>query len=110
MPTQSVRTHQRKNADGSTTTVHQHKRSGMGGRGRKKNAARSGWNNLKKAYKYGRRKKRAAAIFCGVLGTAQIGSFVALRGVSLAAASVAIIATAVAGLAYAASSGGKLPQ
>lgn len=110
MPSQSVRTHQRKNADGSVSTVHKHNRTGRRGRGRKKTAFRSGVLNLKKSFKYARRKKRATAIFFATVGTAQIGSFVALRGVSLVAASVAIIATAVAGIAYAASSGGKLPR
>lgn len=109
MPRQQVRTHQRHNSDGTTTTVHQHNRTGRGG-GRKKSSARKGWANLKKAYKYGRRKKKIAATAFAVLGTAQITSFVALRGLSLAAVSVAIIATAVAGLAYAATSGGRLPD
>jgi hypothetical protein len=107
---QSVRTHERKNADGSTTTVHQHKRTGRPGGSKKKSSARKGWANLKKAWRYGRKKKRITATAFAVLGTAQITSFVAFRGLSLALVSVAIIATAVAGLAYAASSGGRLPQ
>jgi hypothetical protein len=112
MPRASVKSYTRKGADGKTVKVTRHTKGTRGGSGRKKRntSARRGWTNLKKAYRYGRRKKRVAATFCAVLGTAQIGSFVALRGLSLAAVSVAVIATAVAGLAYAASSGGKLPQ
>lgn len=108
MPRQSVRTHQRRTKDG-TTTVHQHHRTGRG-KARRPSAARRGWTNLGRAFTYARRKKRTAAVFCAVLGTAQIGSFVALRGLSLAMVSVAVVATAVAGLAYAASSGGHLPE
>ncbi|GAA3601112.1 hypothetical protein [Kribbella ginsengisoli] len=107
----SVKAYTRKGADGKSVKVTRHTKGTRPGSGRqKKTAARRGWNNLKQAYKYGRRKKRLAATAFAVLGTAQIGSFVALRGITLAAASVALIASAVAAVAYAASSGGRLPE
>lgn len=107
MPRASVKAYTR-TVNGKQVKVTKHSKTTRSGRPKRNHAARRGWKNLQKAYRYGKRKKRTAAVFCGVLGTAQIGSFVALRGLSLAAVSVAVIASAVAGIAYAASSGGKL--
>lgn len=103
----SVTGHKRRTDHGEVKVrPHRRKTRGGRGRGRKKSLPRRGWSNLKSAAKYAKRKKRATAVFVGVLGLGQITAFVGLRGVALAATTVVIIGTLVVGVAMAASGGG----
>lgn len=102
-----VRTHTRRNPDGSTSKVSQHSRTGKRA-ARKKSLGGRGVRNFKKAAKYFRRNKAAAAALGG-LATIQVASFLTLRGLSLMGATVAVVATTVAAITYAISAGGRLP-
>lgn len=83
----SVRTHTRRTR-GGTTTVHRHDRSGRSWhqmqkrrRPRRKGLSpRRGLANLGRAFGYGRRRKRVAALSLGVLGTFELGAWTVSRG------------------------------
>ena len=102
MPGKSnVRTHTRKTATGSTTTVRQHSR-----RGRPRRALVTpghAWGLAKRAFKAGRRKKRATAVVLGGLAVAEFGAWLGLQGVSLMAVTAGVLALSVAAVAAAAS-------
>jgi hypothetical protein len=104
----SVRQHTRKTKNG-TVKVGQHSRRGRGGKGKKKTSlAGRGWKNTKQAWKYGRKKKKAMCFTFAVLAVAQLGAYVGLQGLMFTAATVALVAAAVATLAFAAASGGRM--
>lgn len=106
----TVRTHTRRTGDGGWTTVHRHSRSGRRGERAKRGAARRGWRNLGKAWRYGRRHKKGMAAAFGILGVTQIAAWVTLQGVMLTAATVAVVAAGVATVAFAVASGGRMPS
>lgn len=105
--TTDVGGHKRRTSHGEVP-VRPHKRKTRGGRGggRKKSLPRRGISNLKSAYKYAKRKKRVAAVAVGLWGVGQIATFVTLRGVSVVAASIALLAGLVAAAGFAATSTG----
>ncbi len=87
-----VRGHQRKTADGKTTTVRQHGRAS-----RPRRALISpghAWKLLKKAYRHGRRRRRFLAISFTVLAGAELGAWLTLEGFSFTLATAGVLATA----------------
>lgn len=92
----TVRTHTRRNKDGSTTTVRQHSRKG---RGRGLVSPRHAWKNARRAFIAARRKKRVTAAVFGALAVAELGAWVGLRGAGLALATAGVLAMGVAYLA-----------
>lgn len=106
----TVRQHTRKTKDGRKVNVNQHSRYRKGGKGKKKTSlAGRGWKNTKQAWKYGRKKKKAMCFTFAALAATQLVAYVGLQGLMLTAVTVAVVAGAVATLAFAAASGGRMP-
>jgi hypothetical protein len=100
----NVRTHTRRNPDGSSTTVHQHSRKTRGGRGRRRRKgllqSRRAARNLRRAFRALRRKKKRTALVYGGLAAGEMAGVMAIRGVALTLTTVGLVAL---GVAYAAS-------
>ena len=100
-----VRTHTRRNADGSTTRVQQHSRAG---RPRKAIVSPGhAWKLLKKAFRHGRRKKRWLAAGLGALAVLELTAWLTLEGTSLLLVTAGALAVAVG--AVGAAAGGVRP-
>jgi hypothetical protein len=97
MATQRVRTHTRKTADGGTTTVRQHARTG-----RDRRPLLSPGHALKlakKARAHSKRKRGAMAVTVGAMAVGEMGAWLTLRGVFLLLGTAALLALGVAVLA-----------
>lgn len=79
---QSVTTHKRTMRNGTTVTVHQHKRSGL--------QPGRAWRNAKRGWKHQRNGNPGRAAFWSVLAVAEIGGYAAfgVTGVVLTTAGV----------------------
>jgi len=101
-----VRAHTRR-VEGQTITVRRHYRDLNSllpaRRGAAVVKARRGTRNLRQALRYVRRDRPAAAAVFAAAGAGEIVAWVSLRGLSVLAATVAILAAALAGLAFLAS-------
>jgi hypothetical protein len=102
---QRVRTHTRRNKDGSTTRVTQHTRAG---RPRKALVSPGhSWKLLKQAMAHGRKKRRGMMALFGTLAALELGAWLTLEGVGFALVTTGALAVAVG--AVAAAAGGVRP-
>jgi len=101
-----VRAHTRR-VEGETIKVRRHYRDlnhlMPQRRGRSMVKAHRGTRNVRKALAYASANRKAAATVFAVAGLTEIGAWLGLRGVSVLAASLAIVAAALAALAFMAS-------
>jgi hypothetical protein len=101
MPAGNVRTHMRKRPGGGATTVRQPSRQGRGRNG----LVRPGraWENIKRAGRALRRRKRGTAAGLGFLALLELLAWVLLQCTAAALATLGVLALAVAWLAAMAS-------
>lgn len=106
-----VRRHRRRTSSGRHVVVRQHQRRDLPYQGARKllnrqyrdphpyrsvfRVQRAG-RNIKNAWRYGRRKRRAAAATVAVLGVVELAAWLLLRGVGVVATTIAVVLGGVA--------------
>jgi hypothetical protein len=100
----TVRQHYRRTADGRMTTVRQHSRAGTRKR-RGLVSPRHAWKLAVRAFRAGRRGRKAAAFALGGLAVGELAAWSALRGAGLMLATAGALAVGVGMLAMMATGG-----
>jgi hypothetical protein len=100
-----VRSHTRKTPTGGTTRVRPHSRTSRHRRALV--SPRHSWKLAKRAFRAGRRRKRALAVTLGALAILEIGAWLTVEGVALIATTAGVLAITVGVLA--AGAGGVRP-